>query len=316
MPPTLVQTGLIDVTAWDVDSIFAIFPQGARAKEAVFSPNSPDQACIVPNKRYLFKRSKRSYPDQYWGEIIAYRVGCAFGVEVPPAFAAYNSHSEICGALIEWFYVDGEEVSMLAGDFLTKIQPGFDRDRGTMHNLRDNTKLMRALSAQKFLTENAWKQWWVNALAFDALIGNTDRHQDNWGILFRSSGDQQAVGRLSPLFDNGTSLGHERFTHIVRNWQESDFDRYITRGTHHVSWSLEEPRTKKHFDVLQLALTEWPETKSVLSAMVAGLSEDTLREALHDLPHLPLPVALSTERHQFVSKLLNKRLLLLQQITQ
>jgi hypothetical protein len=47
--------------------------------------------------------------------------------------------------------------------------------------MKDNTVLMRAFSFQNPLKTN-WQQWWVDALLFDALIGNTDRHQDNWGV--------------------------------------------------------------------------------------------------------------------------------------
>ena len=64
----LIQNTFIDVVEWESDAEFAVFPQGARAKDAVFSrPQSPD-TFIVPSKRYLFKRSKKSYPDQFWGK--------------------------------------------------------------------------------------------------------------------------------------------------------------------------------------------------------------------------------------------------------
>lgn len=56
-----------------------------------------------------FRRSKRSYPDQFWGEVVAYRVGCLLGLQVPPAFAAWNSRTGRCAALIEWFYYDNNE---------------------------------------------------------------------------------------------------------------------------------------------------------------------------------------------------------------
>jgi hypothetical protein len=51
----LLQSSLFDVADWQVDSEFAIFPQGARAKEAVFAPKVPADQVIVGGKRYLFK---------------------------------------------------------------------------------------------------------------------------------------------------------------------------------------------------------------------------------------------------------------------
>lgn len=50
-------------------------------------------------------------------------------------------------------------------------------------------------------------------LLFDALIGNSDRHHSNWGIIetksFLSVGEEISpvnVMQLSPLYDNGSSL--------------------------------------------------------------------------------------------------------------
>jgi len=229
----LVQTGLIDVTHWQSDAEFGIFPQGARAKEAYFSPERPGDSVITPNKRYLFKRSKKSYPDQFWAEVIAYRIGCLMGLEVPPAFVAWNQDSGHCAALIEWFYRDGEERCILAGDYLTRAFAGYDREKGSTHNLTQIATMMRAFTLTKLLDTATWQLWWARALLFDAVIGNTDRHQDNWAFLYRPAKAQQpGRWRLSPLFDNGTSLGHERFPERIRNWNDQDFARVlVTRRT-------------------------------------------------------------------------------------
>ncbi len=48
-----------------------------------------------------------------------------------------------------------------------------------------------------------WDQFF-ELLAFDALIGGTDRHYNNWGILEKA--DTGEFIRLSPAFDNGISL--------------------------------------------------------------------------------------------------------------
>ncbi len=47
---------------------------------------------------------------------------------------------------------------------------------------------------------SAW-DWWVGYVVLDALIGNTDRHQENWAVI----GDGHR--RLAPTFDHASSLG-------------------------------------------------------------------------------------------------------------
>jgi hypothetical protein len=44
-------------------------------------------------------------------------------------------------------------------------------------------------------------------LVFDALIGNTDRHHENWALLKREAGPTDH--RLAPSFDHASSLGRE-----------------------------------------------------------------------------------------------------------
>lgn len=45
-------------------------------------------------------------------------------------------------------------------------------------------------------------------LVLDALIGNTDRHHENWALV-RRDGPQGAAYRLAPSFDHASSLGRE-----------------------------------------------------------------------------------------------------------
>lgn len=304
----LKQNKIIDVATWSPDSDYGVFPQGARAKDALISP--AQQAChlITPNKRYLFKLSRQCYPDQFWAEIIAYRIGTLLGLEVPPAFAAWNSDTNKCAALIEWFYVDGEEVSVHAGDFLTKIQPEFDRKTGKHHNLRDCTILLRALTNEIELKQD-WRQWWANAIFFDALIGNTDRHQDNWGILFVTDHKaKKLTARLSPLFDNGTSLGHERFPEKFRNWNKEDYNRYITKGRHHISWSMDKPQVRGHAELLSIALKEWPETKEHIVSMAQKIDKESIVNAIVGLTKIECPTPLKQDRFDFVCTLLCLRI--------
>lgn len=54
----LIQTDLINVANWEQDPEYAVFPQGARAKDAFLAPDMPPDRAIIANKRYLFKRRR------------------------------------------------------------------------------------------------------------------------------------------------------------------------------------------------------------------------------------------------------------------
>ena len=43
----------------------------------------------------------------------------------------------------------------------------------------------------------------LKAVLFDALIGNSDRHHSNWGIIYNK---ERTKVKFAPLYDNGSSL--------------------------------------------------------------------------------------------------------------
>ena len=120
MEPT-VQPVAIDVADWQLDDLFSSYPEGARSKNAFFAPEPVPFDFIKAGRRYMFKKSVKRYPDQYWGEVVAYQVGDMLGVTVPPAYAAFNSKNGQSGALIEWFYEDGQASLVSGGNYMQYI---------------------------------------------------------------------------------------------------------------------------------------------------------------------------------------------------
>ncbi|MBT9499077.1 MAG: HipA domain-containing protein [Zoogloea sp.] len=307
MIETLRQIATFNVNGWEEDE-FGVFPQGARAKGAYLTPGDVPEAVLRPGWRYLFKQSRKCYPEQFWAEIVAYRIGCLMGIKVPPAFAAIEGSSGACGALIEWFYDEGSDIFIWAGEFLQRMFPDFDREKGTTHTMHGNEILLRAMAVlakaeDRSFREN-WRQWWVDALLFDALIGNTDRHQDNWGFIFRNN--PPAI-TLAPMFDNGTSLGHERHAEQFSKWRARDVDKYIAGGKHQVRWGFEPQKGEQRpFEVVKLALAKWPATRAGAMERL-NFSPDAMAQSLVDLAELQLPVPFGRERMDFMLQLLTRR---------
>ena len=63
---------------------------------------------------------------------------------------------------------------------------------------------------------------------FDSIIGNQDRHCENWGILYDSDNNAS----FAPLYDNGSSLlnglSEDRVEEMLKN--PSMIDGYINRA--------------------------------------------------------------------------------------
>lgn len=305
--PSILQSAVIDVTEWPVDEIFETYPEGARSKRALFPPERVQIPFILPKRRYLYKRSRKRYPDQFWAEIVAYLVGGLLDVPVPPAYAAVNTRDGDCGALIEWFYEDGKAEFVAGGQYMQQIMPEYDRKKGTQHNFR-SVQILCEAQEESNIVGGDWRSWWCEALMFDALIGNTDRHQDNWGYLvYRWRDGRLRRLALTPIFDNGTSLGHELFTGAVENWNEERYSFYINRGTHHIKWKVGDQHGCRHIELLSLMRKEFPRQFANSRSKLQHFDTILLERQLEALCDLRLGVPLTKERKNLYIRLIEAR---------
>jgi hypothetical protein len=305
--PSTLQPAVIDVTDWPVDDLYETYPEGARSKTAFFPPERVQFPFILPKRRYLYKRSRKRYPDQFWAEIIAYLVGGLLDVPVPPAYAAVNTKDGDCGALIEWFYEDGKAEFVAGGQYMQQLMPEYDRKKGTQHNFRSVRNLSESFEETQ-VAAGDWRSWWCEALLFDALIGNTDRHQDNWGYLvYRWKDGRIRRQALAPIFDNGTSLGHELFTGAVEAWQDERYMFYINRGTHHIKWKVGDPKSCGHLEILLSLRKQYPAQFEKARLKLQRFDMASLDLQLEALSQLQLTVPLTKERKNLYIKLINLR---------
>lgn len=294
---------VIDVTDWLVDDTHGIFPIGARDKQMLWSPAEAIPG-IKPNWPYLFKCSRSAYPDQFWMECIAYLIGTELGFDVPKALPAKSLDYEgkvVCAALIEWFYDPKIQSFSHAADFFQNLIADFDNDKGTKHNLTDLKAICHEFEWLAGI-EQRWENWLNKLLLFDALIGNTDRHQENWGIIFNPGFGSKVS--LSPLFDNGTSLGHERFPQKVAGWTEAQLESYVRGGEHHLRLNIDDPNKRlNHLESIRMLVNESEQNKSFVQ-QVMQTDFATMLAKLEYLCEIELEIPLSKQRFDWISRLL------------
>lgn len=59
------------------------------------------------------------------------------------------------------------------------------------------------MEEQTAIEPHVLKEWFWDIFIVDALIGNWDRHNGNWGFLYNSSTDEVS---LAPVYDCGSCL--------------------------------------------------------------------------------------------------------------
>lgn len=333
---------------WMPDEAFlqGRYPEGARTKTRYLSPSDFVDSLIRKRHWYLFKESKDRTPWQFWMEVMAYRIGLLMGVAVPPAYVARAGRREDgmpkYGALIEWFFDEARDRYVTGSLLIAPMIPGFDFKKGKQHNFQTNLQCFRRLRWFHDLKEVDLVRAWAPILAFDTVIGNTDRHQDNWGIVLSPVGSGGArpegfddgrntpegdggilqsipvVVHLSPAFDNGTAMSYElpeeRFTTFD---DEQRVFRYLTykRAHHHMTWSLDDTRPCPFHEFVGRLVETYPYVREDVTKCLTHLTIEAMRAVLSGLPRIGAEGdgALTETRLAFTIKMMDARAKLLRE---
>jgi len=274
MPDALVfHNKPIVIDRWRKDETYDIYTVGSRDKDAYFSPEKTENKCVKPNWRYLFKLSRTTpkvkFPWQFWCEIIAYRFGSVIGVRVPPAHIGlsktYKKGIDTYAALIEWFYDESKDIYITGEQIMVGLIKDFDTQKGRKHNLKTIIDFFK--SRKEILNH------WASVLTFDTLIGNTDRHQENWGLVLKNTKLNPKEGvniypSLAPAFDNGTALCYEILEqNFYKYGYINKLNKYLTgkKAKHHMKWSLDEEEQLNFYDFMKKFTMAFPEIKPIIA---------------------------------------------------
>lgn len=295
--------GPIDISSWPRDEDYPVFPVGSKPKRMVRAPDNVASP-LISGHSYLFKTATDWLQQQVWSEVIAAELGAILGLPVPRCFIACDGTPKAAGALIEFFYgYPGEPaVARLVhgSDLLASMFPQA-KQRGRPHALKLNVGICK-----RFASDDA-VEWWARAVTFDALIGNTDRHTENWGLLARLVPLKGNSITIAPAFDNGTSLGYEqREEAIATPWNERKLEGYAAKGRHHFSWDQDDERVRGHIDLCRRYALAYPNARKVMRNVIR-FDREQITSIVEPCTHVDVGIKFSPARAQFVTDLIMTR---------
>jgi hypothetical protein len=297
------EMSVISVGEWASDDDNPVYPVGANPKRLLVCPTPAPQKELIAGHRYLFKSPKERKAPQLWSEMLAFHLSKPTGVHVPRCFAAINECTGEIGALVEFFFgypSDEPGLRFIHGSDVTQAVIT-DKKKGRPHSIRYNVRACRAYGI------TTPEIWWGRVLAFDALIGNTDRHPDNWGLLVRLEVDADPQHAMAPAFDNGTSLAYELAEDRLPDPKDQTwFDRYVGRGTHHAGWTLRYNEPSGHFDMCTTFIKAFNAAGAGMRNVIL-CDESHTSAVLNACTGISAPLALSEKRADFLRVLLATR---------
>lgn len=166
------------------------------------------------NHRYLFKKARPNTGED-WAEKIAAEVAAALGL--PHAeydLAEWEVAAGMERGVISLNFCEPGEALILGNELLAEADPNYAAGAVSKFRVPTHTvdRVVRTLRDRAPVLPNHWVpphpvhdviDVFIGYLLLDALIGNTDRHHENWGVVRAIDG----VVRLAPTFDHASSLG-------------------------------------------------------------------------------------------------------------
>lgn len=124
----------------------------------------------------------------------------------------------------------------------------------------------------------------LEMVVFDCLIGNQDRHQDNWGVIKR---ENKIV--FAPLYDHSSCLGWNLPEVQIERLLRDDklIEDFVNRSESCVRW--EAGARIKHFRLIRLVLETEGNTVRDIIEKLTDFDDDCIGEIVENVPDAVMP---------------------------
>ena len=230
------------------------------------------------NEPWLFKYPQQN-TGQHWAEKIVAELAAL--LRIPHARVELALHIEERGSVTRSFVSDGLEL-VHGNQLLAVAIHGYDTDKRfgqSSHTLTNIWRVMDYIFREEEDARRA-KRRTAAYLVLDALVGNTDRHHENWGVLWAED-----TIDLAPSFDHASSLGRE-LQDDRRNWliTQDRVGEYIKNGRGAIYWSEGQRHGPGPLELVRLALGVYPELFRPALHELEQLDEDAVRVLVERIP--------------------------------
>lgn len=281
---------------YDLTSSAPDRPETLGSKEKFWL--TPNVELGLPPEPHLFKIG-RAGTGENWSE----KVSCEIArlLEMPSAEYNFATFQGTPGVISERMFPAGGAF-IPANLILPQLDDQYD---GSLRFKQVRYKLSVALNCVRRLPlmppmgyEQTYPHlsvtgYFVGYLLFDALIGNTDRHHENWGVVVANENGKN-VYHLAATFDHASSLGREltdekRSERLTTNDTRANVEAYASRGRSAFYDVGANPKLLTNLEVVSNLAQSHPEATKFWAQKITGISSQSLEDIFNRITNAFIP---------------------------
>lgn len=242
---------------------------------------------------WLFKYSRMSAGNvtgEHWAEKIAAEIAALMGVpHARVELALLDGHPGSLSQRFTQLSRTGVSVELEHGNaLLAGYVTGYDRtkqNKQSDHTLRNIIKVVGSLFPEEEARSVALRQL-AGYLVLDALILNTDRHHENWGVLRTVSPDHVVAYEIAPSFDHASSLARNEPPEKLARWlgEKGRVERYMSGAHGGIYLEGNLARGANPYTIAEKAMLEWPEYFACWQEVLDKIEQQELERIVDRVP--------------------------------
>lgn len=276
----------LDVTNWPAAGEEAM---GSKSKVWLEAPGGV---------KWLFKQQHRTYTGDDWSEKVAAEIAGLIGIPHATVELAIrdgergNVGRDLVGQLNAAELVPGNRL-------LVELDPSYPQD-DRYYRVSDHTlDRVFAVLGQSFIgvpvgtpedpAVRCARDVFVGYLLLDALIGNCDRHPENWAVLLFESQGTERAGVLCPSYDHAACLGFnledgQRVRRLTTRDRGYAVASYVQKARSALYRSETDKKPLSPLEAFR-AVTEWcPEAARFWLGRLTGVAPGQLTDIVNRVP--------------------------------
>lgn len=235
-------------------------------------------------EEWLYK-IPRENTGEHWAEKVAYEVACIIGV--PAAIVELADYKGTLGSCSRSFINEKKKPELIHGnEILAGRVHGYEKDKkyGQSDHTLDNINKAIEKSGTDLESKKALKHF-GGYLVLDALIGNTDRHHENWAFLRWTDKDKETHHVIAPTFDHASSLGRELLDEKrMLLMKEERVENYIKKGKGAIFLDLNEKHGLNLHKLVTIANQKFPESVQPWIKKLDNIDPAAFEKILNKIP--------------------------------